>query len=251
VSSDITNIYSAEGPPKRPATTGISDSDSKFVRRNQSLAKELVSNEPEEGIKSLKHQDRKTPDKFRSANDSDTDRGRHSRGAKSELEKIKEQLNIHYGQNSQVHGNRLGSRSGKSLPEMASAFYNQTERKPLNQLISAEDGLPLKETVAKVHRRAPVRPTYKADFLNNDSAQATKADIGKKHMFSISNLGAGSRPSRGRQVQSADKQVEEKKTGPAIHSTIRSIISTLDHRQLGVSGTLQAKKTKSRPSKII
>lgn len=251
VSSDIMNVYASE--TKRPSTTGISESDSKFVRRNQSLSKDLVNKDLETTIKPFKLKEGKTPDKFRSVAESDTDRGRHIRGAKSELDKIKEQLNIHYGTVGQGQGNRLGSRSGKSLPEMSSTLYNPIERKPLNQLISAEDGLSQKETLSKVNRRAPVRPTNKVAFSYTDQIQGSKTDTAKRNMFNINNHGTANRATRGRQVQSADKQVEEKKPpGPAIHSTIRSIISTLDQRQLGITGgSIQTKKTKPRPSKYL
>lgn len=250
--SELTSVYSVQNMPQRPATTGI-DSDQKFIRRNGSLAKEIGVKESDVVVRPFKVKDRLDNSVSRPATDSEQDRSlKAGKVIKNELDKIKDQLNIHYG-NAKSISAKIASKSGKSLgetPLVTSGFGGMQERKPLNQLISGEDASSTKD-VLKGAKKAPVKSSYKMGLSTPDPTKVARQDT-KRNMFNINSHGSGSLSRTNRRgVQSADKQPDEKKNlGQSAHSTIRTIISTLDQRQtaLSTSSQQQPAKAKLRPS---
>jgi hypothetical protein len=249
--NDFVNVYDTDKSPIRPATSNSGEKDRKVVRRNHSITKELTANDTEIAIKPFKFKEIKSSDvtKFRPATESDTDRTKTFKSNKSELDKIKEQLNIHYGSSTHMPVGRLGSRSGKSLPEMMQGNTREPasvfERTPLNQLISSEDTHGTQDT-SKTVKRGPIRSNYKMEIP--EAGKQTRNDQNKKNMFNINTIGTGSRQSRSRVVQSADKPADDRKSGISTHGTIKSILNAADNKQLGYG--IQNKKPKPRPSRF-
>ena len=247
--TELMNVYSAQKMPQRPATMGI-ESDQKFMRRNNSLAKDLGPKDPDVSVKPFVVKEKADTLAARPATDAEPERAKTGKVIKSELDKIKDQLNIHYGNTKSIHA-RIGSKSGKSLGDPLgthSGFGLTQERTPLNQLIAGEEGHSSKDVIKGV-KKGPIKSNYKLGFSTPDPAKAGRQEI-KRNMFSISTHGSLSRTNR-RSVQSADKQPEEKKNpSPPTHSTIRTIINTLDQRQNPISSASQTKQ-KIRPSKKI
>ena len=250
--SEPTSVYSAQHITQRPAT----DSDQKFIRRNGSLAKDIGTKESDVVVRPFKVKDRPENSVSRPATDAEQDRSlKAGKIIKNELDKIKDQLNIQYG-NSKSISAKMASKSGKLLgetPMATSGFGVAQERRPLNQLISGEEASSTKDMLKGV-KKAPVKSGYKMGFATPDPTKVGRQDV-KRNMFNISSHGSGSLSrSNRRGVQSADKQPDEKKTlGQPAHSTIRTIISTLDQRQSApsTSSQLPASKAKLRPSNLL
>lgn len=246
--SEIAGVFSSQAIPPRPATTGL-DSDQKFIRRNNSLAKDIGGKDPEVLVRPFKVKDRPDNSVSRPATDAEPERAKTGKVIKSELDKIKDQLNIHYGNSKSMNG-RIPVKSSKNPGDISvgsSGFGFNQERMPLNQLISTEEATSSKD-IFKTTKKGPIKPTYKVGFAAPDPNKVSRQDA-KRNMFNISH-GSGSVGRSGRRgVQSADKQPEDKKKDiPAAHSTIRTIISTLDQRQTPVTSSQQ--KQKARPSNL-
>lgn len=244
--NELMSVYSAQNIPQRPATMGL-ETDQKYMRRNNSLAKDVGNKDTDVTVRPFKVKDRPDNSVSRPATDADQERNKSGKTIKTELDKIKDQLNIHYGNTKNIHA-RIASKSGKSLGDASlatSGFGFTQERMPLNQLISGEDGSSSKDML-KTTKKGPIKPNYKMGFNGPEIVKAARQET-KRNMFNINTHGSLGRSNR-RSVQSADKQPEEKKsTGPPTHSTIRTIISTLDQRQTTANSSSQAKQ-KLRPS---
>lgn len=249
-SSEITNIYSAQTFQQRPATMGVDSPDQKYIRRNNSLSKDLGAKDTDVMIKPFKTKDR--PDFAsigRPSTDAEPERAKPGKPIKSEMDKIKDQLNIHYG-NSKSMNARVGVKP-KLVGDMSltSAGFGYTQdRMPLNQLITSE--AESSKDLIKTAKKGPIKPTYKMAFATQEVPRMSRQDP-KRNMFNISSHGSGSLGRSGRRgVQSADKVPEEKKKDPpATHSAIRTIISTLDQRQSVATSSNQ--KQKPRPSNTV
>lgn len=246
--SEMTNVYSSQNIPQRPATMGL-DSDQKFIRRNNSMAKEIGGKDSDIMVKPFKVKERPDQSVSRPATDSEPERMKTGKVIKSELDKIKDQLNIHYG-NTKSMNVRVPIKTKTAMDSSvgSSGFGLTQERMPLNQLISTEEGNSSKD-IFKTAKKGPVKPTYKMGLTNPDVNRGSRQET-RRNMFNISSHGVTTMGRSGRRgVQSADKQPEEKKKDPpATHSTIRTIISTLDQRQVATPSSVPQKQ-KARPSR--